>query len=249
MDWWHGRRRPAGRSPFAGRRHRGRLRGPGPAIRKRRTLPDDHSVGAVSWRGAGEVAGHAPARVVLPCPGPRDAPRPGSPSRPRRILLRPPSGSPRRGDGCRPPDHLGVVPDGGAGARRVTVDRRRARGLSGCRGRARAGPSRPFTGVAALSVRSGCAVRPRVPGRCPGHRRPGPTHWTVCCPPARLPACPRVCTPDRPSVRPHVPLSPCPPTHPRTTTHPPRRRTRIHPRQVKPSRTSARSKAVTCGTR
>lgn len=201
MDWWHGRRRPV-----AVRRASALRSAPGPRAgnRKRRTLPDDHSVGAVSWRGAGEVAGHAPARVVLPCPGPRDAPRPGSPSRPRRILLRPPSGSPRRGDGCRPPDHLGVVPDGGAGARRVTVDRRRARGLSGCRGRARAGPSRPFTGVAALSVRSGCAVRPRVPGRCPGHRRPGPTHWTVRCPPARLPACLYAGPSERPSARPPV---------------------------------------------
>ncbi|MFG2316871.1 hypothetical protein [Streptomyces tendae] len=163
---------------------------PGPVIRERRTLPDDHSVGAVSGRGAGEVAGHAPARVVLPRPGRQDAPRPGSPNRPRRILLRSPSGAPRRNDGCRPPDHLGVVPDGRAGSRRVTVDRRRARGLSGCRGRARAGPSRPFTGVAALSVRSGCAVRCasscvvrcalRVPGRCPEHRRSGPTHSPAC---------------------------------------------------------------------
>jgi len=202
------------------------LRGPGPGIRKRRTLPDDHSVGAVSSRGAGEVAGHAPARVVLPHPGRQEAPRPGSPSRPRRILLGPPSGLPRGRDGCRPPDHLGVVPDGRAVARRVTVDRRRAPAVL-----AGAGGGR---GPAAGAARSGamprgsfrvCGAHPGCRGRCRDADAPGgvPARMPRCryarlpvCPSARLPVCRFGCRPGfpagrlldrllvRPSVRPLV---------------------------------------------
>lgn len=108
---------------------------------RRSAVPDDHSVGAVSWWGAGEDAGHAPPRAVLPRPGRQGAPRPGSPSRPRRLLLGRasslgrPAGCPvRPADGCRPSDHLGVVPDGRPAILRVTVDRRRAPGVFSGRG-------------------------------------------------------------------------------------------------------------------
>lgn len=157
-------------------------------------------------------------------------------------------------DGCRPPDHLGVVPDGRAVARRVTVDRRHApavlAGAGGGRGpaagAARSGalPRGPFR-ICGAHPGAGGGVAARIPrAACP-----------PACPGFGMPVCPYVCLPVRPSVR----LPARPPAGPsarplvrssaRPMTHPRRRRTRIHPRQVKPSRTSVRSKAVTRGTR
>ncbi len=133
----------------------------------------------------GKTHGRAPPRAVLPRTGRQGAPRPGSPSRPRRLLLRPPSGLPTRpADGCRPPEHLGVVPDGRAAAERVTVDRRRAPGV--------------FPGGRGAFSHKPCPARSRAVPHGPARRccaRPGTGRPTGTVATARAACGPRVSRP------------------------------------------------------
>lgn len=197
----------------------------------------------------------------------------------------------RAADGCRPPGHLGVVPDGRAGARRVTVERRRAPGgSSGAGGRSGQACSARWRALP-RGRRSGRAVRTRgaggrPPGGVPPRRRSGPERSTSglvsvrrCPVPPGGASChgvtggpqrfdttthdrPRHARPDK--ERPTTTADEAGPTthyrgdsrqttHDRSdsrqTTHDRRRSMRIHPRQLKPSRPTARSKAVTRGTR